>query len=134
MQLEIKNHVFFSPINWDDLYHKRITPPFNPNVVSGYFCWYLLCSGTKGIISTCLMMTLRDAEVQVRNGKRSGDDSGKNSCVRLSEHKQSVGLCSLKMMVCVSAPRHRLVQLICATLTQSSPKKRSPPPSPTRLT
>ncbi|XP_075757481.1 serine/threonine-protein kinase Sgk2 isoform X2 [Pelodiscus sinensis] len=30
--LEIKNHVFFSPINWDDLYHKRITPPFNPNV------------------------------------------------------------------------------------------------------
>ncbi|XP_030358882.1 serine/threonine-protein kinase Sgk2 isoform X3 [Strigops habroptila] len=30
--LEIKNHVFFSPVNWDDLYHKRITPPFNPNV------------------------------------------------------------------------------------------------------
>uniref|UniRef100_A0A8D0L3S0 Serum/glucocorticoid regulated kinase 2 n=1 Tax=Sphenodon punctatus TaxID=8508 RepID=A0A8D0L3S0_SPHPU len=33
--LEIKNHVFFSPINWNDLYHKKITPPFNPNVVSG---------------------------------------------------------------------------------------------------
>ncbi|XP_058859822.1 serine/threonine-protein kinase Sgk2-like isoform X2 [Acipenser ruthenus] len=30
--LEIKSHVFFSPINWDDLYHKRITPPYNPNV------------------------------------------------------------------------------------------------------
>ncbi|KAG7520894.1 serine serine/threonine-protein kinase Sgk2 [Solea senegalensis] len=30
--LEIKNHIFFSPINWDDLYHKRITPPYNPNV------------------------------------------------------------------------------------------------------
>ncbi|KAM6928934.1 serine/threonine-protein kinase Sgk2 isoform 1-T2 [Lycodopsis pacificus] len=30
--LEIKNHMFFSPINWDDLYHKRITPPYNPNV------------------------------------------------------------------------------------------------------
>ncbi|XP_016074886.1 PREDICTED: lethal(3)malignant brain tumor-like protein 1 [Miniopterus natalensis] len=30
--IEIKNHVFFSPINWDDLYHKRLTPPFNPNV------------------------------------------------------------------------------------------------------
>ncbi|XP_036274008.1 serine/threonine-protein kinase Sgk2 isoform X1 [Pipistrellus kuhlii] len=29
---EIKNHVFFSPINWDDLYHKRLTPPFIPNV------------------------------------------------------------------------------------------------------
>ncbi|KAE8576526.1 hypothetical protein XENTR_v10004223 [Xenopus tropicalis] len=29
---EIKNHVFFSPINWDDLYHKRIAPPYNPNV------------------------------------------------------------------------------------------------------
>ncbi|XP_037668380.1 intraflagellar transport protein 52 homolog isoform X3 [Choloepus didactylus] len=32
--LDIKNHVFFSPINWDDLYHKRLTPPFNPNVVA----------------------------------------------------------------------------------------------------
>uniref|UniRef100_A0A8C6PWW4 Serum/glucocorticoid regulated kinase 2a n=1 Tax=Nothobranchius furzeri TaxID=105023 RepID=A0A8C6PWW4_NOTFU len=30
--LEIKNHPFFTPINWDDLYHKRITPPYNPNV------------------------------------------------------------------------------------------------------
>ncbi|XP_035277999.1 serine/threonine-protein kinase Sgk1 isoform X1 [Anguilla anguilla] len=29
---EIKNHMFFSPINWDDLNAKRITPPFNPNV------------------------------------------------------------------------------------------------------
>ncbi|XP_063104375.1 serine/threonine-protein kinase Sgk2 isoform X2 [Cavia porcellus] len=35
--LEIKNHVFFSPINWDDLYHKRLTPPFNPNVTHGTF-------------------------------------------------------------------------------------------------
>lgn len=75
MQLEIKNHVFFSPINWDDLYHKRITPPFNPNVVSGYFCWYLLCSGTKGILSRCLVLTVRDAEMQVRNCKCSGDDT-----------------------------------------------------------
>uniref|UniRef100_G3NRQ9 Serine/threonine-protein kinase Sgk1 n=1 Tax=Gasterosteus aculeatus aculeatus TaxID=481459 RepID=G3NRQ9_GASAC len=30
--LEIKNHAFFSSINWDDLDHKRITPPYNPNV------------------------------------------------------------------------------------------------------
>nr|XP_015220139.1 PREDICTED: serine/threonine-protein kinase Sgk2 [Lepisosteus oculatus] len=30
--LELKTHVFFSPINWDDLYHKRITPPYNPKV------------------------------------------------------------------------------------------------------
>ncbi|TUA03489.1 Serine/threonine-protein kinase Sgk2 [Bagarius yarrelli] len=30
--LEIKNHIFFSPINWDDLYHKRLAPPYNPNV------------------------------------------------------------------------------------------------------
>ncbi len=32
-QIEIKNHIFFSPINWDDLNAKKITPPFNPNVV-----------------------------------------------------------------------------------------------------
>ncbi|KAG7478076.1 hypothetical protein MATL_G00076570 [Megalops atlanticus] len=30
--LEVKNQPFFSSINWDDLYHKRITPPYNPNV------------------------------------------------------------------------------------------------------
>ncbi|XP_063079457.1 serine/threonine-protein kinase Sgk1 [Engraulis encrasicolus] len=29
---EIKNHMFFSPINWEDLNAKKITPPFNPNV------------------------------------------------------------------------------------------------------
>ncbi|KAM9421479.1 serine/threonine-protein kinase Sgk1 isoform 2-T2 [Salvelinus alpinus] len=29
---EIKNHMFFSPINWDDLTAKKLTPPFNPNV------------------------------------------------------------------------------------------------------
>lgn len=33
IQMEIKNHVFFSPINWDELNSKKITPPFNPNVV-----------------------------------------------------------------------------------------------------
>ncbi|XP_061415674.1 serine/threonine-protein kinase Sgk2-like isoform X3 [Lethenteron reissneri] len=31
--LEIKNHVFFSPINWEDLYNKKIKPPFDPNVL-----------------------------------------------------------------------------------------------------
>uniref|UniRef100_A0A2K5V2V5 non-specific serine/threonine protein kinase n=1 Tax=Macaca fascicularis TaxID=9541 RepID=A0A2K5V2V5_MACFA len=44
--LEIKNHVFFSPINWDDLYHKRLTPPFNPNVVRGHS---ILDSGFLGL-------------------------------------------------------------------------------------
>uniref|UniRef100_UPI00358F0D5B serine/threonine-protein kinase Sgk1 isoform X1 n=1 Tax=Myxine glutinosa TaxID=7769 RepID=UPI00358F0D5B len=29
---EIKEHVFFSFINWDDLEARKITPPFNPNV------------------------------------------------------------------------------------------------------
>lgn len=36
-QTEIKNHMFFSPINWDDLNAKKITPPFNPNVVRSHF-------------------------------------------------------------------------------------------------
>nr|XP_061806148.1 serine/threonine-protein kinase Sgk1-like isoform X3 [Nerophis lumbriciformis] len=30
--VEIRNHMFFSPINWDELNAKKITPPFNPNV------------------------------------------------------------------------------------------------------
>ncbi|CAA9999249.1 unnamed protein product [Nesidiocoris tenuis] len=31
---DIKNHPFFSSINWTDLYHKRIPPPFKPQVTS----------------------------------------------------------------------------------------------------
>ena len=30
--LDVKDHVFFRNINWDDLYNKRVEPPFNPNV------------------------------------------------------------------------------------------------------
>lgn len=30
----IMGHQFFASINWDDLYHKRITPPFKPQVTS----------------------------------------------------------------------------------------------------
>lgn len=54
-QMEIKNHVFFSVINWDDLINKKITPPFNPNVVSISLCLSLSFSlspvqgGPKGI-------------------------------------------------------------------------------------
>lgn len=66
MQLEIKNHVFFSPINWDDLYHKRITPPFNPNVVSGYLSCYLPYSSSQGIgaarSKALLQASLTDSE------------------------------------------------------------------------
>ncbi|GFO10851.1 serine/threonine-protein kinase sgk1-like [Plakobranchus ocellatus] len=29
---EIKSHDFFADINWQDLYDKKITPPYNPNV------------------------------------------------------------------------------------------------------
>lgn len=47
-QIEIKNHVFFSPINWDDLYHKRLTPPFNPNVVRGH---HIPDSGLPGLVA-----------------------------------------------------------------------------------
>lgn len=30
--MDIKAHIFFSPINWIDLNAKKLTPPFNPNV------------------------------------------------------------------------------------------------------
>ncbi|XP_063071840.1 serine/threonine-protein kinase Sgk2-like [Engraulis encrasicolus] len=30
--LEVKSHAFFTCINWDDLYHRKVQPPFNPNV------------------------------------------------------------------------------------------------------
>lgn len=31
---DVKKHSFFKPINFDDLYNKRIKPPFIPNVVA----------------------------------------------------------------------------------------------------
>jgi serine/threonine protein kinase len=31
---EIMSHAFFRNINWDDVYHKRITPPFIPTITS----------------------------------------------------------------------------------------------------
>lgn len=27
---EVQAHPFFASVNWDDLYNRRITPPFNP--------------------------------------------------------------------------------------------------------
>ncbi|TSK98481.1 Serine/threonine-protein kinase Sgk1 [Bagarius yarrelli] len=33
---EVKSHVFFAFINWDDLVEKKIPPPFNPSVESQY--------------------------------------------------------------------------------------------------
>ncbi|XP_054701839.1 serine/threonine-protein kinase Sgk2 isoform X4 [Grus americana] len=55
--LEIKNHVFFSPINWDDLYHKRITPPFNPNVAGPADLRHFDPEFTQEAISTSITHT-----------------------------------------------------------------------------
>lgn len=44
-QDEVKSHVFFAYINWDDLVQKRIPPPFNPSVVCLYS--YMYFSGSK---------------------------------------------------------------------------------------
>ncbi|KAL1768281.1 serine serine/threonine-protein kinase Sgk1 isoform X2 [Sigmodon hispidus] len=38
--MEIKNHIFFSIINWDDLINKKVTPPFNPNVSGSSDLWH----------------------------------------------------------------------------------------------
>lgn len=31
---EIKQTEFFQDVNWEDLYNKKVQPPYNPNVVS----------------------------------------------------------------------------------------------------
>lgn len=31
---EIMSHAFFRNINWDDIYHKRVTPPFFPQITN----------------------------------------------------------------------------------------------------
>lgn len=41
---EIKNHPFFASLNWDDVYYKRVNPPFKPVVniyLSGYYFFLL---------------------------------------------------------------------------------------------
>lgn len=53
-QMEIKNHVFFSLINWEDLINKKITPPFNPNVVSSSPAWL----ETQGLLFKSELMAL----------------------------------------------------------------------------
>lgn len=45
--MEIRNHIFFSPINWDDLNAKKVTPPFNPNVVRVTFLIFVLYPCTE---------------------------------------------------------------------------------------
>ena len=30
--LEIRNHPFFEGVNWDDIYNKKVTPLFKPNI------------------------------------------------------------------------------------------------------
>ncbi|XP_045151299.1 serine/threonine-protein kinase Sgk2 [Echinops telfairi] len=55
--LEIKNHVFFSPINWDDLYHKRLTPPFNPNVAGPADLKHFDPEFTKEVVSKSIGCT-----------------------------------------------------------------------------
>ncbi|XP_053571707.1 serine/threonine-protein kinase Sgk2 isoform X1 [Bombina bombina] len=55
--LEIKNHVFFSPINWDDLYHKRIDPPYNPNVAGPSDLRHFDPEFTKEAVSNSLIRT-----------------------------------------------------------------------------
>ena len=35
---DIMRHSFFRSINWEDLYNKRIEPPFNPNVAGKCIC------------------------------------------------------------------------------------------------
>jgi hypothetical protein len=32
---DIKKHPFFRDVNFDDVYHKRIPPPYFPTIVSG---------------------------------------------------------------------------------------------------
>ena len=29
---EVKKHIFFESINWDDLYQRRVEPPFRPDI------------------------------------------------------------------------------------------------------
>ncbi|PYI26363.1 hypothetical protein BP00DRAFT_67450 [Aspergillus indologenus CBS 114.80] len=42
---EVMSHAFFRNVNWDDIYHKRVPPPFMPTITSPTSCLYfgLMC-------------------------------------------------------------------------------------------
>ena len=48
----IKNHEFFESINWEELDARKVTPPFNPSVVSWLFVCISIC------LSVCLFLGL----------------------------------------------------------------------------
>ena len=45
---EVQSKAFFSDINWDDLYNRKIQPPYNPNVVSCLFIFITALSYYRG--------------------------------------------------------------------------------------
>ena len=45
---DVQDHPFFRSVNWEDLYHRRIPTPFNPNV-SGE-CEVMYCT----LVVACL--------------------------------------------------------------------------------
>lgn len=68
---DIKQHDFFAPVDWDALYNKRITPPFQPAVKSA--------TDTKYVNSEYLKMQAKDSIVkpqvlaQARHQKGTGN-------------------------------------------------------------
>ena len=58
---EIMAHPYFSQIDWDDLYHKRLSAPFRPTISSERD------TSNFEIIDTCGRST--DGSIPVQNGK-----------------------------------------------------------------
>jgi len=65
---DIKGHPFFAAINWDDLFDRKVVPPFTPNVKSE--------TDTKYVNSEYLKMEAKDSIVKPSSGTRHQKGTG----------------------------------------------------------
>ena len=50
---EVKAHPYFKDMNWDDLYNKRVKPPYSPKVKNERDCKHISSKYTKQQIPSC---------------------------------------------------------------------------------
>lgn len=88
-QNEVKRHNFFASINWDDLEQKKISPPFNPNVVGSCSSNYItnewiIANDAENLINILLS---QDSSYDITNfDPEFTDETVPNSVCYSAEH------------------------------------------------
>ena len=67
---EIKSHPYFEDINWEDLYNKKLKPPFDPKVKNTRDCKHI---SSKFLQEKIQSYTLDDNDLKVKNMSKFED-------------------------------------------------------------